>query len=200
MSEENDMRAMLIALAATGSLGASATAVGQSVGMKSNLNINLAGFSGDSHALPSAVSTIEKFSGGRVAEIRYNNVGGVPGYDVALAQGDHVRFQRYSKPEGKPLKLAETKTPTWMLDWRGQGNINLVRGARVRLADAIRTAEASMNGAPAVAAGILHGASDRNTAIHAYNIAVIKYGVQHRLAVNSDSGALITNPEALPRW
>src|ERR1700756_4330342 len=103
------MRTLLLALAASASLAAAAPASGQSVGGKSTPNINLAGFSGDVHALPSAVSNIEKLSGGRVAEIRYHNVGGVPGYDVALAQGDHMRFQRYSKEANKPIELTEGK-------------------------------------------------------------------------------------------
>jgi len=194
------MRALLLALAATACLAAAAPAFGQSVGMKSTPNINLAGFSGDVHSLPTAVSNIEKLSGGRVAEIRYHNVGGVPGYDVALAQGDHMRFQRFTKAGNKPVELAESKTPAWMLDWRGQKNMSLVHGAKVPLADAIRTAEASMKGAPAVAAGILHGAADPSTAVHAYNVSVLKNGSQHRVAVNSDSGALIANPQTLPGW
>jgi uncharacterized membrane protein YkoI len=196
------MRALLFALAATTSLAVAVPALGQSqsVGMKSTPDINLSGFSGDAHALPTAVSNIEKLSGGRVAEIRYHNVDGVPGYDVALAQGDHMRFQRFAKAGNKPIELTESKTPAWMLDWRGAKNMTLVHNAKVPLADAIRTAEASMNGAPAVAAGILHGAADPSTSVHAYNVSILKNGAQHRVAVNSDSGAMIANPSTLPGW
>lgn len=195
------MRSLLLLLAATGALAATApAALSQSVGMKANPSISLAGFSGDPHALPTAVSNIEKLSGGRVAEIHYNNVDGVPGYDVALAQGDHVRFQRYSKEGNKPIELNEAKTPAWALDWKGQKNMSLVQNAKVPLATAIRTAEASMKGAPAVAAGISHGAAHANTDVHAYNVAILKGGAQHRVAINSDSGAVISNPGALPAW
>ncbi|CAN7466025.1 PepSY domain-containing protein [Phenylobacterium sp. LjRoot219] len=194
------MRALLLVLVATGSLAAAVPALGQSVGMKPIPNINLAGFGGDPTALPSAVATIEQLSGGRVAEIRYNNVDGIPGYDVALAQGNEIRFQRYHKPANKPLTLTETKTPTSMLNWQGQKNASLVTNAKIPLADAIRTAESAMRGAPAVAAGIAQGAADPSTDVHAYNVAILKDGQQHRVAVNSDSGAVIANPEALPSW
>lgn len=194
------MRALLFALAASASLAVTVPALGQSVGMKSTPNINLAGFNGDVHSLPKAVSNIEKLSGGRVAEIRYHNVGGVPGYDVALAQGDHIRFQRYQKEGAKPIELMEAKAPAWMLDWRGQKNMALVHKAKVPLAAAIQTAEESMKGAPAMAAGISHGAGDASTSVHAYNVSVLKDGAQHRVAVNSDTGALIANPDALPGW
>ena len=194
------MRALLLALAATFSLAAAAPAVSQSVGMRATPNLNLAGFSGDAHALPSAVATIEQLSGGRVAEIRYDNVAGVPGYDVVLVQGDHVRFQRYTKPSDKPVELTEAKTPKWMLGWQSQKNASLVQDAKVPLADAIRTAEARMKGAPAVAAGISHSAAAPTTDIHAYNVAILKDGKQQRVAVNSESGHVISNPSALPGW
>jgi uncharacterized membrane protein YkoI len=195
------MRALLLALAAA-SLATAAPALGQrvGVGLGGTPNLNLTGFNGDVHALPDAVTTIEKSSGGRVAEIRFDNIDGVPGYDVVLVQGDHVRFQRFSRPSDKVVEFTQTKTPKWMLGWQSQRNASLVKGAKVPLADAIRTASARMGGAPAVAAGISHGASSPTTRIHAYNVAVLRNGRQERVAVNSDSGAIITNPGALPRW
>jgi hypothetical protein len=174
--------------------------VGQTVGVRSTPDINLTGFNGDAGALPDAVSVIEKLSGGRVAEIRFDNVSGVPGYDVALAQGDHMRFQRYTAPTHRLIAITEAKTPSWMLDWRGQRNMALVQNARVPLSDAIRTAEGSMRGAPAAAAGISHGAASAATRVHAYNVAVVQNGALRRVAVNSDSGSVIANPRALPGW
>lgn len=194
------MRMLFLALAATTSLAAAPSALSQSVGVRSIPDINLTGFSGDAQALPNAVSAIEKLSGGRVAEIRFDNINGVPGFDVALAQGNHMRFQRYTKSSGGLITFSEAKTPAWMLDWRGQRNMSLVQNARVPLADAIRTASGSMRGAPAAAAGISHAASSATTSVHAYNIAVVQNGALRRVAVNSDSGAVINNPSALPRW
>jgi hypothetical protein len=194
------MRALLIALASTASLAAAAPALGQSVGVRSVPDINLTGFSGDAQALPSAVTAIEKKSGGRVAEIRFDNIDGAPGYDVALVEGNHMRFRRYTKANDSLVKFSESKTPSWLLDWRSFRNMNIVRNARVPLADAIRTASGSMRGAPAAAAGIFHGAASANTRVHAYNIAVVQNGALQRVAVNSDTGSVIANPTALPHW
>jgi hypothetical protein len=195
------MRASLLALAAAVSLAVAAPALGQqTVGVRSTPDIDLTGFSGDAQSLPGAVSAIEKLSGGRVAEIRFDNVDGVPGFDVALAQGHHMRFQRYTRPSNRLVTISESKTPKWMLDWRGQRNMAIVQNARVPLADAIRTASGSARGAPAAAAGISHGASSADTRVHAYNIALVQGGALRRVAVNSDTGNVIANPTALPRW
>jgi uncharacterized membrane protein YkoI len=194
------MRALMLALAAAGSLAVAAPALGQKVGMGATPQLNLTGFSGDPGALTHAVTAIEGLSGGRVAEIRFDNIDGAPGYDVVLVKGDNVRFQRINVRGGEPVEFRETKTPKWMLGWRSQGNARLVRDATVPLADAIRTAQASMNGAPAVAAGISHGASNPTTMVHAYNVAILRKGAQRRVAVNSQTGNVISNPETLPRW
>lgn len=194
------MRALLLGLAAAASLAAAAPAPGQTVGVKPTLRIDLTGFSGDAAALPNAVSAIEKMSGGRVAEIRFDNIDGVPGYDVALAQGGHMKFQRYAAPSNRLTTFTQAKTPAWMLDLRGQRNMALVQNAKIPLADAIRTASGSMRGAPAAAAGISHGAGTTTNTVHAYNIALVQNGALRRVGVNSDTGRVIANPTALPRW
>jgi uncharacterized membrane protein YkoI len=194
------MRALLLALAATGSLLAAAPALSQTVGMSATPHLNLTGFNGNADTLPKVVSAIEHVSGGRVAEIRFDNIGGAPGYDVVLVQGDHVRFQRYNQLGTHPVAFSEAKLPKWMLDWRAQRNAQLVSDATVPLPDAIRTAEASMNNSPAVAAGISHGAASASTRVHAYNVAVLRNGTQQRVGVNSRTGRIISNPQTLPRW
>jgi uncharacterized membrane protein YkoI len=195
------MRALMLALSAAASLAVAAPALGQkTVGMGATPQLNLTGFSGDPRALTNAVTAIEGRSGGRVAEIRFDNVDGAPGYDVVLVKADNVRFQRINVQGGAPVEYSESKTPKWMLGWRSRGNARLVRDATVPLADAIRTAQASMNNAPAVAAGISHGASSAATRVHAYNVAVLRNGAQRRVAVNSQTGGIISNPQALPRW
>jgi uncharacterized membrane protein YkoI len=194
------MRALTLALAATASLAITAPVLSKDVGMGATPNLNLTGFSGDPRELSHAVTAIEGLTGGRVAEIRFDNVDGRPGYDVVVAKGDHIRLQRINVKGGEPVEFTESKTPDWMLSWRGQRNVQLVREATVRLADAIRTAQASENNAPAVAAGISHGAASSTTRVHAYNVAVLRNGRQRRVAVNSQSGAVISNPTALPSW
>src|SRR6516165_9638987 len=152
------MRDFLLIVAAAGSLAAAVPAVAQSVSMRPYPHLDLTGFSGGAGALPKAVTNIETTTGGRVIEIRYNNVSGVPGYDVVVAKGPQVKFQRYSKQGGKPIDLTEKTTPTWMLDWQAKSSVSIGEKAKVRLADAIRTAESSKGGAPAVAAGIARSA------------------------------------------
>ena len=113
------MRNLLLALAATTSLAAAAPAFGQSVGMRSTPDLNLAGFNGQPDALPRAVSTIEKLSGGRVAEIRFDN----ESFEAVARTNFDVRghmmpdappsgFQKVSiaisvKSDAAPEKLAE---------------------------------------------------------------------------------------------
>jgi uncharacterized membrane protein YkoI len=194
------MRTLFLALTAASALTLVAPASAQDVGLRPYPNIDLAGFSGDPTALPKAVANIEKLTGGRVVEIRYNNVAGVPSYDVVLAQGSDVRFLRFSKPGAGPIELTQTTTPSWMLDWRARTNVALEQSAKVPLADAITKAEASMNGAPAVAAGIAQSAANPSSDVHAYNVSILREGDQHRVAVDSQTGYLIENPASLAAW
>jgi hypothetical protein len=163
-------------------------------------DINTAGFSGDKNALPDAVGAIEAASGGRVVEIRYNNVAGAPGYDVVVAKGSQVNFQRFSKPGGGLVTLTDKTEPDWMLEWPSRRDVSLVQKSRVSLADAIRTAEANVPGAPTVAAGIAQSASGPVTDVHAYNVAVLRGDELRRVAIDADSGQLILDPGALTGW
>jgi hypothetical protein len=191
-------RALLICCVVAGSLAA-APALCQSVAMSAHPDINTTGFSGDANTLSNAVKTIEGASGGRVVEIRYNNIAGVPGYDFVVEKGSQVSFRRLAVPSGGMITLTDKTKPAWMLNWQGRRNVTLVSKARVSLPDAIHTAEAS-TGAPAVAAGIAASASDPNSDVHAYNVAVLQQGRLQRVAVDSDSGLPISNPDALEAW
>lgn len=193
-------RAFLSALAAAAGLALATPAGAQSVAMPAHPDINLAGFSGDPSALPDAVAAIEAASGGRVVEIRYDNVSGAPGYDVVVAKGASVTFARFSKPAGGLTVLTSDARPRWMLDWVSRRNIDLARLAAVPLDKAIRTAEASRGGAPAVAAGIAATASQPTNEVHAYNVAVLTDGAQRRVAVDSETGMVIADPRALIAW
>jgi len=84
-----------------------------------------------------------------------------------------------------------------MLTWRNQRRADAVKVAKVSLADAIRTAEASQQGAPAVVAGIARSASKPTSNVQAYMVGILKDGQLKRVAVNSQSGSRIENPEAL---
>ena len=72
-----------------------------------------------------------------------------------------------------------------------------VGDAKVSLADAIRTAEASQGGAPAVVAGIARRAAKPSSDVHAYMVGILKDGKLLPVAVDSDTGQRIGNPEVL---
>jgi hypothetical protein len=191
------MRALLLALATVSSLAAAAPTLAQTLKVNSNLSIDVAGFSGDPKVLPDAVANIESLGGGRVAAITYNNVAGTPGYAVIVLKGSEVRFWRLDKPTGKPAELTDASAPPWMLTWRNQRRAAVVTAATVSLADAIRTAEASQEGAPAVVAGIARSAGKPTSNVHAYMVGILKDGRLIRVAVNTQTGRRIVNPEAL---
>jgi hypothetical protein len=192
-------RAFLLPLIASIGLAVAAPASAQSVAMSGAPYMDLKGFSGGPGALPAAINAIEASSGGRVLEIRYNNLDG-PGYDVVLAHGQQISFQRYTGPATHMVALTEKTVPAWMQDWSAREDVKLVDTAKVKLADAVRAAEAANNNAPAVGAGIAKSASNSATSIKAYNVALLKDGNQTRAAVDSATGALIADPSVLAAW
>jgi hypothetical protein len=191
------VRVLLLLLATVSSLAAVAPTLAQTIRVNSNLSIDVAGFSGDPNILPEAVTNIEANSGGRVAAIAFNNVAGTPGYTVIVLKGSDVRFWRLDKPTGKPAELTDAAAPQWMLTWRNQRRAAVLTAAKVSLADAIRTAEASNEGAPAVVAGIARSAGKPTSDVHAYMVGLLKGGRLIRVAVNTESGRRIVNPEML---
>lgn len=184
------MRLPLLAFVVATSLAAAAPA--QEVGLRAYPKLDLAGFSGDPTALATAVSDIETLTGGRVVEIRYDNVDGLPAFDAVVVEGPQVRFLRFFGPNATPIELVETTTPAWMLGWRAQANVRYGEAAKVELADAIQAAEADNDGAPAVAAGI---AGDPNNDVQIYNVLLVKNGIRQRVAVDIKTGS-ITDPSA----
>jgi hypothetical protein len=195
--EEPAMRALLLALATAGSLAAGAPTLAQTLTVNPNLVIDVTGFSGDANTLANAASNIESTGGGRVAAIAYNNVAGAPGYGVIVLQGSNVSFKRLEAPTSKPIGISEASAPSWMLNWRNQRRAAAVEAAQVPLADAIRTAEASKGGAPAVVAGIARSASNPTSDVHAYKVGLLINGRLYPVAVDSKSGMVIENPSAL---
>ena len=191
------MRALLLALAAIGSLAAAAPSLAQTLKVNQDINIDVTGFSGDPKILSDMVTKIESLNGGRVAAITFDNVAGAPGYTAIVLNGSDVRFWRLDNPTSDVVELIGASIPSWMLNWKAQRRANAVKVAKVSLADAIRTAEASKKGAPAVVAGIARSAANPTSDVQAYMIGILKDGRLERVAVNSQSGRPIENPEAL---
>ncbi|KQW66502.1 hypothetical protein ASE17_05410 [Phenylobacterium sp. Root77] len=191
------MRALLLALATVSSLAAAAPSLAQTLKVNQNLSIDVTGFSGDPKILPDMVTNIEALNGGRVAAITYDNVAGAPGYSAIVLKGEEVRFWRLDNPTSQAVELIGASVPAWMLTWRNQRRASAVKAAKVSLADAIRTAEASEKGAPAVVAGIARSASNPTSEVQAYMVGLLKDGRLKRVAVDTRSGSPIENPEAL---
>lgn len=187
-------RKLLIALVATAA--AAGPALAQDLTTPANPHLNLAGFSGDANALPNAVTAIESATGGRVVGIRYDNQGGAPGYDVVLAQGGQVSFERASET-GEVIATTAPNEAVETLGWANRQTVNDILAAKVPLADAIRTAEARRWGAPAVAAGLDPSSIQPNVDVKAYNVAVLQDGAQRRVAVDSETGMAIVDPRAM---
>lgn len=194
------MSRVLLSLIVAAGLSVAAPVLAQSVAMPAHPDINVSGFSGDPGALPAAISAIESVTGGRVVEIRYNNVSGAPGFDVVVASGARVNFQRFTKPTEDLITFADKTEPSWMLKWPARKDVSLVRTAKVSLPDAIRAAEAANGNAPAVAAGMAQSATDADTSVKAYNVALIKDGRLRRVAVDSETGMVIADPSVLAAW
>jgi hypothetical protein len=192
------MRALLLALATISGLATGAPTLAQTLTVNEKLVIDVTGFNGDANTLADAVAAIESQGGPRVAAIAFNNfAGNTPGYGVILVQGSNYTFKRLEQPTGKAVQLYESSLPAWMLNWRNERRATVVETAKVSLADAIRTAEASEGGKPAVVAGIARSASNPTSTVHAYMVGILKDGALRRVAVDSQTGAVIANPEAL---
>jgi hypothetical protein len=190
-------RILILALTAAVGVAVSAPACAQSVSMKAYPDVNLAGFSGEPSALPNAVAAAEAASGGRVVAIRYDNVAGVSGYDVVLARGTNVTFERFSNPSTGLVAFTSNSKPAWMLKWPARKDVSIVTHAKVPLSQAIRTAEAAHAGAPAVAAGLAVNAVDANVDVHAYNVVLLVGGHERRVAIDSETGLRIADPNIL---
>ncbi len=191
------MRALLLTLATISSLAVAAPSLAQTLKVNRDISIDVTDFSGDPKILPDIVDKIEALNGGRVAAITFDNVAGAPGYAAIVLNGSDVRFWRLDSPTSDVVELIGASIPSWMLNWKAQRRANAVKVAKVSLADAIRTAEASKKGAPAVVAGIARSAANPTSDVQAYMIGILKDGRLERVAVNSQSGRPIENPEAL---
>jgi uncharacterized membrane protein YkoI len=117
---------------------------------------------------------------------------------LAIAESGKISFLHLAREGGEIVPVDEHAQPVGMMSWRKRDNARLAAQAHVSLSDAIRTAEQHANGAPAVAAGIMRGASSPTTDVHAYNILVLRPdGTTRRVAVDSETGQVIIDPGAL---
>jgi uncharacterized membrane protein YkoI len=189
----------LLAIAACGGLMAQ-TAWAQSVAQPSFYSGDVAAFHGDSHTLIDAVQALHDSSGSRVVDIRFARQDGAPGFHVGLQKDGRFTDLHIDELSKRVVAIESASEPDWMLSWNKRAQLRFDRKATVSLAQAISTAEAAHDNAPAIAAGIATSASNPSSDVHAYNVILDIDGHTQRVAVDGTTGQIIANPEALSGW
>jgi uncharacterized membrane protein YkoI len=175
-------------------------AAAQQVAQPSYAKGDVMAFKGDAHTLINAINHIEQMSGGKVMEIRFTDMNGMPGYHIVLAKNGQVQFLKLQQDSANLVELDDRSMPDWMLKWRQRKDVHYATTAKVPLAQAIQTAEDGWNRAPAIAAGIARSASNPDSEVQAYNVLVDENGMVRRVAVDDTTGEIIADPQALAGW
>jgi uncharacterized membrane protein YkoI len=191
---------MIKSLAAATALGLTALLGGntfaQGVSQPGYYKGDLEAFHGDANSLIRALNAFHDASDARVVEIRFTGQEGEPGYNVVLQKNGRVTFMHIDQ-SNRSFELDSKSLPDWMLKRNSKVELRFDRKATISLAQAITTAEAAHHGAPAIAAGIAHSASNPESDVHAYNVLLDAGGIIKRVAVDSVTGQIIVDPEAL---
>lgn len=145
--------------------------------------------------LPLAIAAVEKFSGGRVLEIRFRVRQGVPGFDAVVAKQGAFSHLRIDIPSNVVTAITEAEIPAWQANWTLKADARSLEKAKLHLVDGVLKAE-QITGAPAVDAGIAAPLSGGN-AVLAYNVEVIKDNRPERVVIDAVMGDQIANPDAL---
>jgi uncharacterized membrane protein YkoI len=172
-------------------------AIGQGVAQGDYLKTAISGFHGNQNTLVNAITAIEQGTGGKVTEIRFSAPNGMPGYHAAVSKGGRIQFIHIQEDSAKVVEIDAASGPVWMLNWRNRSDVHFADSATVSLSTAVRTAERSMNGAPAIAAGIARSASNPTSDVQAYNVMLDVDGRARRVAIDDSNGEVIADPRAL---
>jgi hypothetical protein len=172
-------------------------ALAQSVAQPDTFKGDITRFHGDQNALVNAIGTIEQFSGVKVVDIRCSDAHGNPGFHAVIVRNGRIAFFHVQQASKKVIEIDASSGPVWMLGWRSRADVNFAEHAPVPLASAIRTAEQSQNGAPAMAAGIARSASNMQSAVQAYTVLLVVDGRVTSVSVDISSGQVISDPSAL---
>lgn len=157
---------------------------------------DIAGFTGGERTLPRIIEHVQHATGARVIDARYSRRGGQDGFDVLATKGGQLQYLRLARPDGPLQVIRAEDRPAWMLSPGRRHDLAVARAARVPLDQAVIAAERA-SGAPAVAAG-LAPLSASLSSIHAYNVLVdYPGGHTRRIAVDDDSGMVISDPGVL---
>jgi hypothetical protein len=148
--------------------------------------------------LPDAVDAIERATGGKVLEIRFEHRHGIIGWDAVVTKQDVIsQVNIAAQPGARVVVIAEANLPAWMATWRLRADRKSIFSPRVkvRLSDAIRKAEA-IGGGPAIDAGLAKPLAADNDVL-AYNIELLVPGKTQRVVINAETGNVIENPDVL---
>jgi uncharacterized membrane protein YkoI len=170
----------------------------QQVSQPSFTNVDISAFNGNDNTLLNAITLIEKSTGGKVIDVRFSNTtNDTPGYNVVIVKDAQLQFFRIDERSKHLIELNASSKPVYMLNWRGKSDVHFALQAQVSLSTAIQTAEQSQHGAPAMAAGIARSASNPDSEVHAYNVLLNRGGSVKRVAIDSATGEVISDPSAL---
>lgn len=175
-------------------------ALAQSVAQPSYMSGDFSAFHGNSNTLVNAIALVEQSTGGKVIDIRFSSPNGMPVYNAVVVKGSQVQFFHAEELSKHVVELDASSKPVYMLNWRGKADVHFAQHAQVSLSAAIKTAEESQNGAPAMAAGIARSASNPDSDVHAYNVLLNRAGSVKRVAVDSSTGQVISDPSALSNF
>jgi uncharacterized membrane protein YkoI len=170
----------------------------QQVSQPAFTNADISAFHGNDNTLVSAIALIEQSTGGKVIDIRFsNNTNGMPGYNVVVVKSAQVQFFHFEERSKHVVVLDASSKPVYMLNWAGKADVHFAMQAQVSLSTAIQTAQQSEPGAPAMAGGIARSASNPDSEVHAYNVLLNRGGSVKRVAIDSSTGQVISDPSAL---
>jgi uncharacterized membrane protein YkoI len=149
----------------------------------------------DTVSLPTAITTIEAKTGGKVMNIRFVDAGGAPVYDAVVVTSGNVGTARLDARTGNVSGFDHDQVSDQSFDWEHQRDLKSFAKATTPLSAAIATAE-QLAGAPAVNAGLASPLTPDNDVL-AYNIEVVKNGRVDRIAVDATTDQVIADPGAL---
>ncbi|MDB5364915.1 MAG: hypothetical protein JWM77_842 [Rhodospirillales bacterium] len=141
-------------------------------------------------SLSDAVAKIEEGTGGRIVEIRWLHGPG-QGYEAVVSpkQDAPVIYMRLNPLTAQLVTLRLEALPQWMVPWKVRQDVKTVWQAKVKLADAIETAQQYHNGA-AIHAAIAKPKMP-NIDLIAYQMVLANNGTLKRTAVDAVTGRVI---------
>jgi len=176
------------ALSALCALSLAAAAAGAAA---RDLRGDASAFHGDAGTLIEAIHTLEQSSGARVVDIRFAATHGHSGFDAVVMHDHHLGLFHLEQSTRVVAELDATSAPVWMLAWRDRTDLDVIEHARLSLSEAIRRAEQSQHGAPALAAGVAQRPLNPTQTVHTYTVLLDVDGHVQSVSVNDSTGEIV---------